>query len=293
VETIILAGQDYDYGDFREISFSSPQTLFDFDLVLWDLRWLCYGYRFETIERYPDWAEPKRLIFRDGLKQKILSDRERRISEIEHLMDMGGALSIMVSIPIIYSFSEDALDEDNTNQVFDNYSFLPPAIEEAIRDKLVEGSGNKIEFKGNKALLPAWNKIKHASRYSAYFTSDIGDSFLYIKGTNYSVGSWFSYRKGQIFLIPHTPDDGGDDYPAFVEAARQLVNIVRTKMPRKEFYLPKVEKKKVKPLKNKLGTPQAKPSKSTKNTNKITINVHGNISGSNIIIGHDNKIEDS
>lgn len=293
METIILAGQDFDYGDFREISFSSPQTLFDFNLVLWDLRWLCYSYRFDRLESYPDWAEPKRLMFREGLKQKILRDRERRISEIEHLMDKGGALVIMVSIPIIYSFSEDMLDQDNTNQVIDNYSFLPPAIEKSIRDKLVEGSGNKIEFKGNKALLLAWNKIKHVSLYSAYFTSSIGDSFLYIKDTNYSVGSWFSYGKGQVFLIPHTPDDGGDDYPAFVDAAKQLVNIVRTKIPNKNFYLPKVEKKKVKPLKNKVESPSAKQSRSVQNTNEITINVHGNISGSNIIIGNDNKVGDS
>ena len=99
--------------------------------------------------------------------------------------------------------------------------------------------------------------------------------------------------QGQVFLIPHTPDDGGDDYPAFVDAAKQLVNIVRTKIPNKNFYLPKVEKKKVKPLKNKVESPSAKQSRSVQNTNEITINVHGNISGSNIIIGNDNKVGDS
>lgn len=293
MDTIVLAGQDFDYGDFREISFSSPQTLFDFDIVLWDLRWLCFSYRFETLEIYPDWAEPKRLMFRDGLKQKILSDRERRISEIERLLDMGGALVIMVSIPIVYSFSEDVLNNNVNKKVLDNYSFLPPAIEKPIRDKLVEGSGSKIEFKGNKALLPAWNKIKHISHYSAYFNSGIGDSFLYIKDTNYSVGSWFSYRNGQVFLIPHTPDDGGDDYPDFVNAAKQLVNDVRIKIPNKDFYLPKVETKKVKPPKDKTETPRAKQKKSVKSKKEITINVHGNISGSNIIIGNDNKIGES
>jgi hypothetical protein len=89
VDTVLLSAQDFDFGEFQEIPFSSPQTLFDYDLVLWDLRWLCFNYHFDTLEKYSGWAEPKQVVFREGLKRKIILDRERRIKEVEHLLCSG------------------------------------------------------------------------------------------------------------------------------------------------------------------------------------------------------------
>ncbi len=230
MDTVLISAQDYDYGDFKEIPFPSTQTLFDFDLVMWDLRWLCYGYRFNDLDGNRYQAEPTRIEFCDGLRHKIIRDRERRIVEIENLMARGGVLVLLISIPIVFTFAEEKLDVSNS-QIIDNYSFLPLELEMKIRENLIEGSGSKIEFRGDIALLPIWNKIKHKSIYGAYFKSNMGNPFLFIKNTNHSVGTWFSYNNGHVVLFPHTPDDGGEDYPAFMNAAIDFARIIRTKKP--------------------------------------------------------------
>jgi hypothetical protein len=208
------------YKDYDKFAFMDGQTLLEYDIVIWDMAYLHFGYHPST--RINDF-------------KRLLKDRRRRLSEIEELLEKGKSLVILCPPPdainhgnlLDPSFNNDYLQilqsEGIGEKPFDIYSFLLPEIETAFRESAVKGEDCQIDFRGDQALLDGWLCIKQKAWYSVYLLTQIGTPFLFVKNTNYPTGSWFRHKNGYIFLIPATQYDDGEDYPLFVEAAKSLV----------------------------------------------------------------------
>ena len=105
----------------------------------------------------------------------------------------------------------------------DVFSFFPKDVEVKLRDSLVYAEGNRIDFYGDKAFETAWNTLKEVAWYGSYLVEPVGTPFLFVRESNYPVGTWIKYNRGNIFLLPGTEYDDCRDYPVFVETAKKLI----------------------------------------------------------------------
>lgn len=218
--------ESVDCGDFQAFGFASNQSLLEFDLVVWEMFWLDFDYK--SI-RQPDKMEPQSVNIYGDEVRRLISDRKRRLREFEWLMQTGRTLVILCPAPIKFYLETWNLEgmSDGTD-IVDNYSFLPVDIQEQVRNCASPAWGKRIEFRGDDVFLDFWRLVEGIAWYSVYFTSSIGIPFLYIKETDFSVATWLTSGKGNIFLIPGKYDDSHDDDETFVEAAKYLVVAANT-----------------------------------------------------------------
>lgn len=213
--------EDFEFRDFNKFGFAANQSLLELDLVLWDMGWLDFGY---NSTRTPDTLEPKSVYVYGDEAQRLISDRNRRLREIDWLMRAGKTLVILCPAPVKFRIEVWNSDGISTSEdITDNYSLLPVNIQKRVRNHATPAWGKRIEFRGDEAFSSFWRLIEGVAWYSVYFTSPIGTPFLYVKDTPYPVATWFTSGRGNIFLIPGTYDDSYDDYPTFVEAAKHLI----------------------------------------------------------------------
>jgi len=245
---------------FQSFPFESERSLLDFDLVLWHLEFLHFGYQLDATDMCQE-------------LERLLRDRKRRLEEVERLLEQRRNLVILLSdsVPIIVkSFWERLRDyanveaeywqsrpwEEGTKErlqyitnlftkedeevqrilkenrldgdTFDVYSFLPGYIESPVRKHAVPAKqrSNEVDFRGDSAFMGFWESIRGVAWYDMFFSSVIGTPLLYKAGTQYPVAAWLKHSNGNIFLIPNTRYDDSDDYPTFVEAAQMLVAAV-------------------------------------------------------------------
>lgn len=213
--------------DFDIFAFEGDETLLQYDLVLWDIAWLHYGYT--------------GLAF-DKKLQKILGDRRRRLMEIDTLMQQGKTVVILMPSPDALSSrynnlteefnyypecNDFLLNEGISPELFDIFSFLPRYLEVPVRENAVKAFGNNMDVRNNSEFSSFWKCIKNVGWYNLYFLSPVGMPILYISDSLYSVASWYKCGKGNIFLIPATRYDDSTDYPDFVRSGRELEKVAR------------------------------------------------------------------
>ncbi len=217
--------EETDEDDFQIFGFASDRSLFDFDLIVWDMEGLPYDYN----ARERSSSSSLRYEITGEEAQKLIDDRERRLLEIDWLMQTGRTLVILCPGPA--KFKIDFLKRPSITgairyheEVIDYYSFFPETIEQTIRKSAKNGGGKRIELRGDTAFLPFFETINGTAWYNTYFVPSIGQPFVYVEGTEYAVATWFRVKRGNIFLIPGKYDDGYEDCPIFVDAAKHLVS---------------------------------------------------------------------
>jgi hypothetical protein len=185
------------FPQFQTFAFESEQSLLDFDLVLWHLEFLHFGYELSFGHQCQD-------------LQRLLDDRERRLEEIERFLTQGKSLVILLSDPVtilgdlreylqglIGSLDYNDLTQElmhravevnervqvTLNQVFgeargpehtfDIYSFLLEHVEELLRKHAVpvKKRSNEIDFHGDSAFLGFWESIKGVAWYDVFFSA--------------------------------------------------------------------------------------------------------------------------
>ena len=72
------------YPDFEEFAFESNRSLLEYDIVLWNIEYLHFGYNLSFEHNASD-------------LQRLLLDRKRRLHEIEVLLNNGKSLAILLS----------------------------------------------------------------------------------------------------------------------------------------------------------------------------------------------------
>lgn len=208
--------------NFKKFAFESGQSLLEYDLVLWDMAYLHFGYRLSV------YSPEKEL-------RRLLRDRKRRLNEIEEILRQGKTLVILCPFPT--SFKMDNLEgsecqslleaEGFADKSLDIYSFLPSSLAQPVRENAIDANGNKMDFRGDAAFLSTWEVLKGVAWYSVYFQSPIGTPFLFVHDTPYPTATWFKYDGGSIVFIPATKYDDAEDYSIFVEAGTRLIEALK------------------------------------------------------------------
>ena len=184
--------------------FSSNNSLLDYDIIIWDPYMIFHEYHIGN-DTYLSKEK----------SNKILEDRDRRFSEIETMMEIGKNLFILCPSP-----SECLINLEGQYVETTIYDFLPKSIRDAQPQK---GTGERIEFKGDKSLVQFWNSIKEHVCYQTYFSEKVGNPFLFVEGTKKLVGTWFSKEKGNVFFLPPLKDYHPDRIQFLIDSINQFV----------------------------------------------------------------------
>jgi len=242
------------FSNFQTFTFEAEKSLLEFDLVLWHLEYLHYGYRINHDDNC------------DELK-RLMADRSRRIREIDDLLRQGKSLFILLSQPVPiplekpskmvealsdlwgksemgdkvistlrkeaenkYDAQMELLKENDISpNKFDTFEFLPEYLRNPLRKTLVplEQRSNSLDFRGDASFLGFWESIKDIAWCDVFFSSPIRVPILFQANTQYPTAAWIKQGNGNIFLLPNTEFDSSDDYPKFVNAAKELFTAIQ------------------------------------------------------------------
>lgn len=195
-------GCDFENKDISNVPFRSVMSLLDYDLILWDPSLLFDNYstdwRNPTYSGYKCLSNDESVLFADELN--------RRKTEMVDLLESGRPLVIFIPQPdMLYhwtgqtTYSGTGANRRSTNLVTKfslNDAFPISNIE------TVAAEGEYIEFRGDPVFKIYWDRMKEYHFYSAYFKSNIGKPFLFIKGTEKPVGTYIKTKKSFILLLP-------------------------------------------------------------------------------------------
>jgi len=201
-------GCDFENKDISHVLFRSTMSLLDYDLVLWDPSLLFDDYSEAPYQ--PTYGGIKRLS--NDESHRFFDELNRRRTEMNDLLENGRPLIIFVPTPtsIYYWTGKTEYSGTGRNQKatsiiekFDlNNAFPFSTIDTVASD------GDSIEFRGDPVFKTYWDRMKEYHFFSAYFKSDIGKPFLFVKGTGKSVGTFIKTKKSFILLLPSINPNG-------------------------------------------------------------------------------------
>jgi len=177
-------------------------SLLDYDVVLWDPTFLFDDYSPAAIN--PTYGGYKRLSNDESVR--FVDELNRRRTEIADLLDNGRPLIVFIPPPtsIYYWNGQTTCSGSGRNQnrtyIIEKFN-LNDAIPISNIDT-VASDGDSIEFRGDTVFKTYWDRMKDYHYFSAYFKSDIGKPFLFVKGTTKSVGTFIKTKKSFIILLP-------------------------------------------------------------------------------------------
>lgn len=195
-------GCDFENKDISHVLFRSTMSLLDYDLVLWDPSFLFDHYHADLV--YPTYGGYKCLSNDESIR--FSDELNRRRTEMGDLLDSGRPLVIFIPTPTsIYQWtgqtthSGSGRNQKTTSIVtkFELNDTLPSSKIETIASE-----GDSIEFRGDPIFKTYWDRMKEYHYFSAYFKTDLGKPFLFIKGTEKAVGTYFKTKKSFILLLP-------------------------------------------------------------------------------------------
>ena len=201
-------GCDFENKDISHVLFRSTMSLLDYDLVLWDPSFLFDDYSESPYQ--PTYGGYKRLSNDESVH--LVDELNRRKTEMCDLLDNGRPLVIFVPTPtsIYYWTGQTEYSGSGRNQKstsilkkFELNDALPVSIIESV-----SSDGDSIEFRGDTVFKTYWDRMKEYHYFSAYFKSDIGKPFLFVKGTGKSVGTLIKTKKSFILLLPSINPNG-------------------------------------------------------------------------------------
>jgi hypothetical protein len=235
-------GCNFENKDISHVLFRSTMSLLDYDLILWDPSFLFDDYsadpRQSTYSGYKNLSNDESVRFDDELN--------RRKTEMIDLLENGRPIVIFVPTPTsIYhwcghtEYSGSGRNQKSIHivQKFELNDALPFSKIETIASE-----GDYIEFRGDPVFKIYWDRMKEYHYYSAYFKSNIGNPFLFIKGTEKPVGTYIKTKKSFILLLPsinpvrNTKKESREVSKKFLESLLDLIKNLQMELG--DFSLP-------------------------------------------------------
>ena len=195
-------GCDFENKDISHIPFRSSISLLDFDLLLWDPSELFDLYN-------PDWRNPTYngyTCLSEDDSVHFADDLNRRRTEMLDLLESGRPIVIFIPAPTsIYCYDGNKEYSGTGSNRLTTYKvglFILNDVIPISKIETVKAEGDLIEFRGDPDFKIYWDRMKDYHFYSAYFKSNIGKPFLFIKGTEKAVGTYIKTKKSFVLLLP-------------------------------------------------------------------------------------------
>jgi DNA invertase Pin-like site-specific DNA recombinase len=204
--------------------FGDDDSVFDYDVVIWDPQGSFGEYTFYTSQLFQGL-----LSLSESTSVQIKADAIRRRAEFVEYINEGRVLVVFVRPPQECYIDTGQRDYSGTgrNRVttklmakFDLLSAVP------VTDcKFIRASGTRIEFDGDGPIVALLRKYKKFLRYEAVMTQAPGTSLAHIAGTDRRIGSiQRSKGGGYLVLLPavNLAAQDSEDEEKWVEEAPQF-----------------------------------------------------------------------
>jgi hypothetical protein len=209
---ILSMGCSFNHPSAEEFGFGSSTSLFDYDILIWDPNELVYDYYSyykDNGQKYMGYP-----LLDESDSAAIQRDLIRRKKEIIDFLSLGR--TVVVFAPKCEKFcvytgekthSGTGRSQKTTKIVGDLNieDFLPME-----KMKLFDAEGSQIEFIGGEPFNLIWKQFSEYLTYRSYFENISGEPIFYIKNTDKIIGTYISYRKGNLLIIPKFLDDEYD-----------------------------------------------------------------------------------
>jgi hypothetical protein len=182
--------------------FGDDDSVFDYDVVIWDPQGSFGEYTNYTSQRFQGL-----LSLSESTSVRIKADAARRRAEFVEYINEGRVLAVFVRPPQECYIDTGQRDYSGAgrNRVttrlmakFDLLSAIP-----ATDCKFIRASGTRIEFNGDGPIVALLRKYKKFLRYDAVMTEAPGTSLAHVAGTNRRIGSiQRSKSGGYLILLP-------------------------------------------------------------------------------------------
>jgi len=220
----------FDHPSVEESTFRSGDSLFDFDVILWEPDSLIWEYSMEE-NNYRGC-----INLDDNDSVRLVEDIKRVKTEMAEMLKLGRTIIIFTPEPEKYyidtgkrEYSGTGRNRKTTRIVddVDLTDFLPIG-----NIKTIKASGFQVEFRGKEPFDLFWRVNNEYLSYRAYFEKPIGIPLFYIKGTQKIIGSFINIEKGNLIFIPNFlidyELDENEDFAQignkFIDSIIELVN---------------------------------------------------------------------
>ena len=206
-------------------SFGDDDSVFDYDVVIWDPQGSFAEYTYYTSQRYQGL-----FSLSENTSVQIKADAARRRAELVEYINEGRVLVVFVRPPQECYIDTGKREYSGTgrNQVttkilakFDLLAAIP-----VVKDcKFTRASGTRIEFDGDGPIVALLRKYKKFLRYDAVMTQAPGTSLARVAGTNRRIGSvQRSEGGGYLILLPavNLAAQDSEDEEKWVEEAPEF-----------------------------------------------------------------------
>ena len=195
---IATLGFDLDDDRVVSIDYRAPQTLLEFDLVMWDPSLVAKSFSLEGQYR----GLP--MVSRASSPNAI-STVSRRRDEMAKLLELGKLLVIFVpSAPTFYAYTGA-----NTNVGTAAKPRLQHTVSEIKLEKLLPlrlsltpAEGTEMDLKVGDPFASFWRAVSKNFEYRAYFSDTPLSTAAVIRGTALAVAALGEVRGGTVLLLP-------------------------------------------------------------------------------------------
>lgn len=202
----------YHFADPRvlNVSFGSPQTLLDRDVVLFSPSGFYQDYRPQPFHAYFEGA----WNVGDDDSARLVRDMARRRREFGQLLDLGKTLVLFVPPPERFFVGTGRDEWSGTGR---NRQRIRGVAAHSVLSTLPfrlhteEGASAELELRGGEPFATFWRANRERMAASAVITNPPGSPALTIKGTDAVVASIASEDKGLVVLLPQHLLYGSDD----------------------------------------------------------------------------------
>jgi hypothetical protein len=225
----------YAFADDRvsEFAYTSPRTLLDFELVLFEPAEILQDLRISS------WYEGAPVVGASD-SRRLLAALERRQNEFAKVLELGRTVVVFVPAPDVWYYSTGRERNEGTAakpriiNVVDQLNvgdWLPSRIE------TVRAVGAQVELRDGGAFRDFWVTESEQFQYAAYVSEWAARTTLVIKDTDYPVAGVEQVGDGTILWLPRldgwkTEVDDLDESdatfdPPFVSTLLELVVATR------------------------------------------------------------------
>lgn len=233
---------------YSSITFRSPTSFLDYDVVIWNPSTLFNEYKDHKEPLL--WENPK---LADSDKKTFFEDIERRKDEFNDLLNMRKVIVIFLPSPqeCIYwsgsytdndgnKFEDERYGGSKTFYHFNILQSLPLDIETKVSE------GNLIESIEKEPYRTYHETTKEIHHYTSILKTNIGTPFLFVKGTKKAVASYIHYNNGIILLLPsikltYTQKATNEAWKLFINALTALITDIRRN--EEDYIIPEWAKK--------------------------------------------------
>ncbi|MHB8510083.1 MAG: hypothetical protein ACYDGR_15820 [Candidatus Dormibacteria bacterium] len=197
----VSVGLDLRYPRVRSVEFGSNDTLLGCDIVLLQLDRIEYAYSRMSAATYMG----RRSLDDDG-SFEIRADFERRRSELQTVLDLGGTLVVFLPAPATWWVATGRIDHSGTGRnsrqtrmvtEMSLLSLLPFDIESTA------ATTEDMSLCTGEPFATFWRKNPDRFQAAAFLAKPFGEPAVVIEGTARAVAAVAKVGQGVVIVLPH------------------------------------------------------------------------------------------